>query len=80
MILTKSITNLTTMTTMITGIVVYKNIGIVFWGIEGLKGEEWLPVNLPKMMEQEGKQVSLRVQELEGESVFMWGEFVEMVF
>ena len=44
----------------ITGIIVYKNISTGFWGIEGLKGEQWLPVNLPKEMEQEGKRVSLK--------------------
>jgi len=63
----------------IIGIIVYKNIGMGFWGIEGLKGEQWLPVNLPKEMEQEGKRVSLKVKEVEGESMFMWGTMVEIV-
>jgi len=66
-------------TKTITGIVVYKNIGIGFWGIEGLKGEQWLPVNLPKSMEQEGKRVTLKIKELEGESMFMWGTMVQIV-
>ena len=63
----------------ITGIIVYKNISTGFWGIEGLKGEQWLPVNLPKEMEQEGKRVSLKIRELEGESMFMWGTMVEIL-
>lgn len=63
----------------ITGIVVYKNIGTGFWGIEGLKGEQWLPVNLPKSMKQEGKRVTLKIKELDGESMFMWGQMVEII-
>jgi len=63
----------------ITGIVVYKNIGTGFWGIEGLKGEQWLPVNLPKELEREGKPVTLKIRKLDGESLFMWGEMVEIV-
>lgn len=53
----------------ITGIVVYKNIGTGFWGIEGLNGEEWLPVNLPKSMEQEENQVTLKVRKLDGKAI-----------
>jgi len=63
----------------ISGIVVYKNIGTGFWGIEGLKGEQWLPVNLPKSMEQEGKRVTLKIKKLDGESMFMWGQMVQIV-
>lgn len=63
----------------INGIVVYKNIGTGFWGIEGLKGEQWLPVNLPKSMEQEGKRVTVKVRALAGESMFMWGTMVEII-
>lgn len=63
----------------ITGIVVYKNLGTSFWGIEGLQGEQWLPVNLPKNLEQEGKRVTLTIRELEGESMFMWGTMVEIL-
>jgi len=66
-------------TKTITGIIVYKNLGTGFWGIEGLNGKQWLPVNLPKKMEQEGKRVTLKVRELEGEGMFMWGELVEVV-
>ncbi len=66
-------------TKTITGIVVYKNIGTGFWGIEGLNGEEWLPVNLPKKLEREGQRVTLRVRFLDGESIFMWGEMVEVI-
>ena len=63
----------------ITGIVVYKNIGTGFWGIEGLKGEQWLPVNLPKSMEQEGKRVTVKIKKLDGESMFMWGTMVKIM-
>jgi len=66
-------------TKTITGIVVYKNIGTGFWGIEGLNGEEWLPVNLPKDLEQEGKRVTLKIRKLAGDSIFMWGEMVEIL-
>ena len=58
----------------------YKNIGTGFWGIEDPKGQQWLPVNLPKSMEKEGKRVTLRVRELDGESMFMWGQMVEIIF
>lgn len=63
----------------ITGKVVYKNIGMGFWGIEGPKGEQWLPVNLPESMQVEGKEVTLEIKELEGESMFMWGTMVEIL-
>ncbi len=63
----------------ITGIIVYKNIGMGFWGIEGPKGEKWLPVNLPESMQEEGKEVTLKIKELEGESMFMWGTMVEIM-
>lgn len=66
-------------TKTINGIVVYKNIGTGFWGIEGLAGEQWLPVNLSKNMEQEGKRVTLKVRFLDGESLFMWGKMIEIV-
>ena len=66
-------------TKTITGIVVYKNIGTGFWGIEGLNGEEWLPVNLPIALQEERKRVRLKVKVLEGENFFMWGEMVEVV-
>ena len=64
---------------IISGIIVYKNIGTGFWAIEGLKGEKWLPVNLPKSMEQEGKRVQLQIRELEGDNLYMWGTMVEIV-
>lgn len=63
----------------ITGIIGYKNIGMGFWGIEGAKGEQWLPVNLPESMQEEGKEVTLKIKELEGESMFMWGTMVEIL-
>jgi len=63
----------------ITGIIVYKNISTGFWGIEGAKGEQWLPVNLPDSMQEEGKEVTLKIKELEGESMFMWGTMVEIL-
>ena len=66
-------------TKTITGIVIYKNIGTGFWGIEGLNGEEWLPVNLPKDLEQEGKRVTLKIRKLAGDSIFMWGKMVEIL-
>ena len=66
-------------TKTISGIVVYKNIGTGFWGIEGLDGEQWLPVNLPKKLEQEGKRVTLKVRILDGESMFMWGVMVKVM-
>ena len=66
-------------TKKITGTITYKNISTGFWGIEGKNGEQWLPVNLPDSMQVEGKKVTLKVRELEGESMFMWGDLVEVV-
>jgi len=63
----------------IRGRVLYKNIGTGFWGIEDTNGNQWLPVNLPVSMRQEGKLVSLRVKTLEEENIFMWGTPVEIV-
>ena len=64
---------------IITGKVVYKNIGTGFWGIEGAKGEQWLPINLPESMKIESKEVTLKIKALEGESMFMWGTMVEIL-
>ena len=63
----------------ITGTVKYQNISTGFWGIEGKNGEQWLPVNLPESMQEEGKEVTLKIKELAGESMFMWGTMVEII-
>jgi hypothetical protein len=67
-------------TKTISGIIVYKNIGTGFWGIEELSGKQWLPINLPKNLKQEGKRVTLRVQKLnEDMNMFMWGTPVKIL-
>lgn len=63
----------------ITGKVVYKNIGTGFWGIIDVNGKEWLPINFPKSLEKEGEIVNVKIQEVEGESMFMWGTLVKIV-
>lgn len=67
-------------TKTITGVVVYKNIGMGFWGIEELNGKKWLPINLPKSLEQEGKRVIVKIKELEDVmTMHMWGTPVKIV-
>ncbi len=57
----------------ITGKVVYKNLESGFWGIEDEKGNEYLPVNFPEQLKLEGAAVHLTIQEIEAETLFMWG-------
>lgn len=58
----------------IKGKVVYQKLSGGFWGIVDDNGREWRPVNMPEQLKQEGKQVSLKVKEVEEDmSIFMWG-------
>jgi len=63
----------------ISGKIAYQDLGTGFWGIIGDDGQEWLPTNLPKSMEVEGKHVRLNARPVDNMSMFMWGTMIEIV-
>ena len=68
-------------TIRVTGKIVYQDLGMGFWGIVGDDGREWLPVNLPTILQVKGKRVRVNVRQVEdGVSMFMWGTMVELVY
>ena len=66
-------------TITITGKIVYKNLGIGFWGIEGFDGKEYRPVNMPEQLKTPGKTVTVSAKPVEDMSVFMWGTAVKVL-
>lgn len=67
-------------TTSISGKATFQNIGPGFWGIIGLHGEKWRPVNMPEQLKEEGKQVTVKVVEVENDfSIEMWGTPVKIL-
>lgn len=64
----------------IKGKVVYQKLEGGFWGVVGEDGREWRPVNMPEQLKQEGKEVDLKVKEVDEEmSIFMWGTPVRIL-
>ncbi len=58
----------------------YQNLGTGFWGIIDDNGNEWRPVDLPDVLQDEGKKVSMTIMEVEEEmSMFMWGIPVRII-
>ncbi len=63
----------------VTGKVIYQELGMGFWGIEGEDGNNWLPINMPEQLKMKGETVSVTVKKLEGGvSVAMWGTPVKI--
>ncbi len=64
----------------ITGKVVRKNIAGGFWGIIGEDGRQWRPSNLPKSLQKDGMNVTIKARLTEDEvSIFMWGTAIEII-
>ena len=64
----------------IKGTVVYQNLGPGFWGIVDQGGKQWRPVEMPKALQNEGKQVVAKVEKMpDGVSIFMWGTPVRII-
>lgn len=64
----------------IVGKVVYQNLGTGFWGVIDDKGNEWLPINMPEQIKQEGAKVELKIEPQEGGmSMMMWGTPVKII-
>lgn len=65
--------------TWITGTVKYVDLGPGFYGVIANDGTEYRPVNFPEQLKQEGKKISLLVQNFDEEmSMFMWGKTVKV--
>ncbi|MEM6263851.1 MAG: hypothetical protein AAGI38_15160 [Bacteroidota bacterium] len=63
----------------ITGKVVFVNLSGGFWGIESDDGTQYKPVEgLPSDYQQEGLRVTATAKPVEGMSIFMWGESVQL--
>lgn len=65
--------------TRITGTIVHKDIGMGFWGIEGDDGEQYLPLEMPAELQNEGLRVQVDIVRQDGASVMMWGTPVRLV-
>ena len=64
----------------IKGKVVYQDLETGFWGIIDKEGNQWRPVEMPEQLKEEGKEVSLLIQEAdEAVSMFMWGTPVKIL-
>ncbi len=64
----------------IKGKVTWQTLGTGFWGIIDDNGGEWLPVNMPEQLKQDGKIVKVTIKETTGSSsVFMWGTPVKVI-
>lgn len=63
----------------IAGEVVYKNLEGGFWGIVDDEGREWLPVKFPEQLKKAGKKVKLTIQEVDAETMIMWGQPVRIL-
>lgn len=64
----------------IKGKVVFQNLSGGFWGVVDQAGNEWRPVNMPEQLKLEGREVSLKIEEVEEDmSIFMWGAPVRIV-
>lgn len=64
----------------ITGKVVYQNLGMGFWGIVGNDGNEWLPINMPEQLKNEGAKVTVVIKTIDDHmSMHMWGTAVKII-
>ncbi len=63
----------------IKGKVVHQDLEGGFWGIVGQDGRQWLPVNMPEQLKEEGKKVSLTVKETETVGFQMWGTPIQVL-
>jgi len=63
----------------IKGKVVHQDLEGGFWGVVGEDGRQWLPVNMPEQLKEEGKEVSLTVKETETVSIQMWGTPIQVL-
>jgi hypothetical protein len=62
------------------GKVVYKNISMGFWGIEGDQGEKWLPTNLPEAYQKEGLNIVFTAMPNdEAMNMYMWGTTIDII-
>jgi hypothetical protein len=64
----------------ITGKVVYVDLTGGFWGIISKDGKNYRPTNLPHHLKENGKNVSLKIKEVEEDfSIYMWGTPIEIL-
>jgi len=67
-------------TKTITGKVVWQDIEMGFWGIVSSDGAEYLPMNLPKSCEKDGKSIKIEIEEHpDAMTMVMWGTPVRIV-
>jgi len=63
----------------ITGKVTYQNLEGGFWGIEDDKGGQWLVMDMPSQLKINGARVEVQARRSDMETMFMWGEPIEIV-
>ena len=68
------------MSKRISGKVVYQDFSGGFWGIVSNTGKEYRPVNFPNQLKKVGERVDIVIKKMKDEeSMFMWGEPVEII-
>ena len=63
----------------ITGKIIFLDMGPDSWAIEGDDGRQWLPINMPNQLKIKGEHVFVTAKESDFESVFMWGNPIEII-
>ncbi len=63
----------------VSGKVNYYNMAGGFWGITDQSGKQWLPINMPEQLKMENRKVKVKIKEVEGDSIFMWGTMVKII-
>ena len=63
----------------ITGKVTFQNLEGGFWGIEDDQGGQWLVMDMPSQLQINGARVEVSARRSNQETMFMWGEPVEII-
>ena len=63
----------------ITGKVIFLDLGMGSWAIEGDDGRQWLPVDMPNQLKIKDERVFVTARESDLDSVFMWGTPIEIM-
>ncbi|MBX2815567.1 MAG: hypothetical protein KTR24_06210 [Saprospiraceae bacterium] len=63
----------------IAGRVTYQSLESGFWGIIGDDGSNWLVLDMPDQLKVQGARVEVTAMPSAQESIFMWGEPIEIL-
>ncbi len=67
-------------TIRVSGTVTYQNLETGFWGIVDVKGNKYLPINMPEQLKIDGAKVRCTVRKIDDVvSMAMWGTPVKVI-